>query len=101
MVGLDAELAEIRQQARDRAEAERARILSDATASAERVRRDAKASVEQELRRARAELRAEAAELAVTLAGRLLSERMTASDGERLIEDFVTKIEQAPARGGA
>jgi F-type H+-transporting ATPase subunit b len=103
MVGLDAELAEIRQQARARAEAERARILADATASAERIRRDATASVEQELRRARAELRAEAAELAVTLAGRLLKERMTASDGERLIEDFVTKVEQAPARarGGA
>jgi F-type H+-transporting ATPase subunit b len=103
MVGLDAELAEIRQQARERAEAERARLLADAVATAERIRKDAVASLDQELRRARAELRAEAADLAVTLAGRLLQEGMTSSDGEQLIDEFVTKLEQtAPgARGGA
>jgi F-type H+-transporting ATPase subunit b len=103
MAGLDAELAEIRQQTRERAEAERTRILAEAAASAERVKRDATAAVAQELRRARAELRAEAAELAVSLAGKLLQEGMTPSDGERLIDDFVSKVEQsAPgARGGA
>ena len=103
MAGLAAELQEIRQQTRERAEAERARILADAVASAERVRRDATAGLEQELRRARAALRAEAADLAVNLAGRLLQERMTPSDGQRLIDDFVTKVEQTPsgARGGA
>jgi F-type H+-transporting ATPase subunit b len=102
MAGLDAELAEIRQQTRERAEAERTRILADAAASAERIRRDATASIEQELRRARTALRAEAADLAVTLAGGLLERRMTPSDGERLIEDFVTKVEQTPpgTRGG-
>lgn len=103
MAGLDAELAEIRQQARERAEAERIRILADATASGERIRRDAETSLEQELRRARAELRAEAADLAVRLAGQLVAERMTAADGEKLLEEFVTRLgQQGPgARGGA
>lgn len=103
MASLDGELAEIREQARERAEAERVRILAEAEAGAERVKRDASAAVEQELRRARAELRAEAADLAVTLAGRLIGERLTPADGDRLVEDFVARLEQPPAgaRGGA
>lgn len=103
MARLDAELGEIRQLARERAEAERVRILADAEASAERLRRDAEAAVEQELRRARADLRAEAAELAVQLAGRLVRERMTPADGTKLIDEFVTSLGQPPpgARGGA
>lgn len=99
MLGLDAELGEIRQQARERAEAERGHILADAAAAAERVRRDAEASLEQELRRARAELRAEAAELAVRLAGRLVQESMLPSDREKLLEEFVTKLEQPRSTG--
>lgn len=94
MAGLDAELAEIRQQTRDMAELERQRILADTVASAERMRRDTAAALEQELRRARAELRAEAADLAVTLAGRLLRDRITPADGEKMIDEFVTKLEQ-------
>lgn len=99
MLGLDAELGEIRQQARERAEAECGRILADAAAAAERVRRDAEASLEQELRRARADLRAEAAELAVRLAGRLVQESMLPSDREKLLEEFVTKLEQPRSTG--
>jgi len=99
MLGLDAELGEIRQQARERAEAERGRILADAAAAAERVRRDAEASLEQELRRARADLRAEAAELAVRLAGRLVQESMTPSDREKLLDEFVTKLGQQRSTG--
>jgi len=75
LAGLDAELAEIRQQMRQRAEAEGARILAEAAASAERMKRDATAAVAQELRRARTQLRAEAAELAVSLAGKLLLDK--------------------------
>jgi len=99
MLGLDAELGEIRQQTRERAEAECGRILADAAAAAERVRRDAEASLEQELRRARADLRAEAAELAVRLAGRLVQESMLPSDREKLLEEFVTKLEQPRSTG--
>ena len=103
MAGIDAELAEIRREASERAEAERRRILAEAEASAERIRRDADAAAEQELRRARAELRAEAADLAVRLAGQLVSDRMTPADGEKLLDEFVTKLgAPAPAaRGGA
>jgi F0F1-type ATP synthase membrane subunit b/b' len=47
-------------------------------------------------------LRAEAAELALELAGRLLREELTADDRERLVAEFVERIEraQAPGAGG-
>lgn len=93
--GLDAELAEIREHARERAEADRRRILADAEASAERVRRDTQTAVEQEVRRAREELQSEAADLAMKLAAKMLSERITPADREKLVEDFVSKLEQA------
>lgn len=99
VAGLDAELAGIREQARQRADAERDRILAEAEVAAERLRRDAASALEQETRRARAELRAEAAELAVTLAGKLLREGVSSSDGDRMIDEFVSKLEQGGSRG--
>lgn len=99
MAGLDAELADIRNLARERAEAERARILADAETAAARIRRDAETALEQEVRRARASLRAEAADLAVKLAGDLLRERMTPGDGERVVDEFVTRVSTPPAGG--
>jgi F0F1-type ATP synthase membrane subunit b/b' len=58
--------------------------------------------VEQELRRARTMLRAEASELALELAERMLREELTADDRERLVAEFVERIErsQAPGAGG-
>jgi F-type H+-transporting ATPase subunit b len=99
---LDDEIAATRETTRLLAEAERERIVAEASASAERIRRDAGLAVEQEVRRARTMLRAEAAELALELAGRLLREELTADDRERLVAEFVERIErtQAPGAGG-
>ncbi len=59
------------------------------------MRRDTQAAVEQEVRRAREELQSEAADLAMKLAAKMLSERITPADREKLVEDFVSKLEQA------
>lgn len=97
MQRLDQEVEEIRQGARERAAAERDRILADAQVAAERVRRDAGAAIEQETRRARNELRQEATALALDLASDLLRQRMTAEDRARLVDEFIQKIESPPA----
>ena len=89
---LEAELAEIRDTSRRLAEDERAEILAQARATAERIRRDADAAVDQELHRARAELAAEASELAITLAARILRERVTDEDQQRLFDEFVDRV---------
>lgn len=98
---LDAEVAGIQVAVRERAEAERGRILEEARVSAERIRRDAQAAVEQEARRARETLRAEAAELAVELATKLVREQVTEADHTRLLDEFVGRVQQGAGRAPA
>jgi F-type H+-transporting ATPase subunit b len=104
LIGLDAELEEIRRHARERAEAESERILADARAAAERIRRDADAAVALELRRAREVLCDEATELAISLARERLERAVTDADRDRLLDEFIDVVGAAPgarARGGA
>lgn len=97
--GLDQELESIRATARERAEAERQRVIAEAGVAAERIRRDARAAVEQELRRAREQLRQEAAELAIQLAGEALSDKVSQQDRDRLIDEFIETIERGEDAG--
>ncbi len=99
LVDLGSEVDGIREDAGRRAEEEAERILADARASAERIRRDAQAAVAQELRRAQAALRDEAADLALEIAARKLSEQVGDADRERLVDEFITRIE--PGAGTA
>jgi F-type H+-transporting ATPase subunit b len=99
LVDLDAELERVRATARERAEAERERILADAHAAAERIRNDARAAVDQELRRAREQLRDEASALSIQLATELLEAQVTDTDRDRLLDEFIAKIEQPSTTG--
>ena len=99
LVDLDAELERVRATARERAETERERILADAHAAAERIRSDAHVAVEQELRRARDQLREEAAALSIQLASELLQAQVTDTDRDRLLDEFIAKIEQPASTG--
>jgi F-type H+-transporting ATPase subunit b len=96
---LESEVADIKRSAREAAEQEGARIVADARAAAERIRRDAASAVEREGARARARLRNETAELAVAAAESILKEQVQAADADRLFDEFLTKIESAPAAG--
>jgi F-type H+-transporting ATPase subunit b len=100
---LDEEAAEIRRSARDAAEQERERILGEARAVAERMERDAKSALGRELQRARVRLKGEVADLALELAEKLLREQVQSADRARLVDEFVTRIEQGggPRAGGA
>jgi F-type H+-transporting ATPase subunit b len=97
LIDLSSEVEEIRETSNRRAEAEAERILSDARSVADRIRRDAQAAVAQELRRAQSELQKEAAELALELAGQKLSEQIQPSDRERLVDEFITRVEPNPS----
>lgn len=99
LVNLERELEEIRTTARERAETEREHILADARASAERIQRDATAAIDQEVRRAKDGLRREASDLAVELAAGLLQDRVTDDDRERLLDEFITRVESSPGAG--
>jgi F-type H+-transporting ATPase subunit b len=99
LVDLSSEIEEIREQAGRRAEAEAERILSDARAHAARIRSDARAAIDQELRRAQKELREEAADLALEIATRTLTEQVSDSDRERLLDEFITRVEPSLGEG--
>ena len=104
LIELDAELEQIRETSRQRAESERERILADARAAAERIRGNASAAISQELRRAREQLREEATQLAIEMAAERLEREVTAADRDRLLDEFIERVEQgdgASARGGA
>jgi F-type H+-transporting ATPase subunit b len=93
LVDLSTEVEGIKDAAGRRAEDEAARILDDARAAASRIRSDAQAAISQELRRAQSELREEAADLALELATRKLTEEVVDSDRERLVDEFILRVE--------
>jgi len=97
LVELDRKVDEIRSNAQERAERESTQILADAQATAARIQRDATAAIESELRRAQSRLRAETSELAVELATRILYDHVTDEDRGRLLDEFISRIEQSPA----
>ena len=99
LVDLSGEVDQIKATATQRASDEADRIVADAQASAERIRTDAQAAIDQELRRAQASLREEAADLALELAAGKLEGEVADSDRDRLIDEFITRIE--PSTSGS
>ena len=99
LVDLTAELETIREASSRRAEEEALRILAEARATADRIRRDAQAAVDQELRRAQSKLREEAADLALELASRKLQSGVNDSDRDRLMDEFITRVEPGSVGG--
>ena len=77
------------------------RILAEARATADRIRRDAQTAVDQEVRRAQAKLREEAADLALELAAKKLQTGVTESDRDRLVDEFITRVQPTTAGGVA
>jgi F-type H+-transporting ATPase subunit b len=90
---LETQLAEIQELSRQRAEEESERILAKAREAADRMQSDAMEATAQELLRAQQELRAEAAGLAVDLATEILKEQVGDSDRQRLLDEFITRVE--------
>lgn len=97
--GMDAEVADIRRVTQAAAEQERERIVADAHVVADRIQRTAVSAVERETRRARVALREEASELAVELAAGLLKNGVTEQDRDRLVDEFVERLESENAGG--
>ena len=101
LVELSSEVEDIHETTTRRAEEESERILADARATAERIRNDAKTAVDQELRRAKAELRDEAATIALELAAQKLKDNVSEADRDRLIDEFILRVEPTTAGQGA
>jgi F-type H+-transporting ATPase subunit b len=95
---LDEEVASIRGATRESAEHEAASIVAQAEETAARIRAGARVAMESEVRRARRALRAEAGQLAVTLAAEILRQRIADEDRDRLVDEFVARVAQGGER---
>ncbi len=91
---LDEEAQTIRDSTKRAAEQERDAIIADAKKTAERIRNSASSVVDRELRSARESLRAEVAGLATEMAGGILAEKVNDGDRDRLVDEFIEKLEQ-------
>lgn len=78
---------------RKEAESEKERIIAEAKMTADKIREQAAATASQEVLKAKAELRGEAARLAVQMAEQSLRENIKKDDQDRLVNDYLTKVE--------
>ncbi len=92
LANLDAELEQLRSQARADIASEREEILRAARSLADNIARDAQRAAEQELRNARDALRSEVAKQAHALATTLAPQRLTAADQRRFLDEFLQQV---------
>lgn len=93
LAGVDKEIDELITHAREEAEVEKARTLSEAEAAVEKLKREAIAAIEQELKKSQDILTREAAVAAVALAEKIISERVTPEDHQKFITEYLEKLE--------
>jgi F-type H+-transporting ATPase subunit b len=93
LANLGTEIEALRRQAREEIAAEREQILAAATKLADAIRRDAQKAAEQEVRNAESRLREEVAAQALAISRRLAPQRLTATDHERFVGDFIRQVQ--------
>lgn len=76
-------------------ESEKAKIIERAEAAAARLKEMARLTIEQETKKAAAELKRELVEAAAQLSEELIKQQITVEDQQRLIDDYLTKVEEA------
>ncbi|UCD83738.1 MAG: ATP synthase F0 subunit B [Deltaproteobacteria bacterium] len=91
---LGKELDELRNSFKEEREKDRGMILEEAERSGKRIRNEAQGIAEGEVQRVKKLLQEEAAELTVKVAGDILKKEIGHEDQERLIEDYLERMEE-------
>lgn len=97
---IDQEIERVRAEMRDQAEAERKRILAEATVRREQMERDARVLLAQELKAAKEALFHEVVAGAMQSAEATLRSQLSAADQQRLAEEFLAGVEHSLAQRG-
>lgn len=92
---LEAETKKIISELIAEGEAEKAKIIDAAHRQAEYLKEQAKLAIQQEIKAAKESLQEEIAELSVVEAEKILRDKLFASDQERLIREFMTRVVEA------
>ena len=86
---VDAEIKSLVEGIRKDAEADKARILAAAAVQAEQMKRDAELRIAAEIEQARAQLTEEVSAAAAAAASKIVRERSTADDQNKLVSSFI------------
>ncbi len=89
---LDDEIAELKADAKKRAEADRKKIIADAKAEAERIKDSAKAAAEREAESRRKALENEILDRALERAEAAIRKTIAAGDQRRMVDDYVQSL---------
>jgi len=71
---------------------EKQRIIEDAGKEAEKIRQQAARTIEQEMIKARSKIRKEYTEVIIEMAEDLIRKKLTESDHERLVKEYIEKV---------
>jgi len=91
---MDDEILALKETIRKEGEIEREEILKQAEVTSHKIAEEAKETIKLEAAKARREIQSEVVSLAVGLAESLIMQNLDEADERRLIEDFITKVEE-------
>ncbi|HOE16077.1 MAG TPA: ATP synthase F0 subunit B [Syntrophorhabdaceae bacterium] len=89
---LDDEIAAFRKTVAEETEKEKKKIIDEATEFASRIREQARIAYEQETKDAMSRIKEEIARLTVERAEKLIAEKLTKEDHNRMVGDFIEKL---------
>ena len=92
LAGLDTEIAAFKQTVMSEIEHEKAKIIAEATQFASKMKEQAHLSYEQELKEIKNKIKEDIAQLTIEGAGKLIAEKISKPDHEKMIEDFIVKL---------
>lgn len=98
---LDAELAKLREDFKRAGMEERDRMVAEAAERAHKMHAEAHFLVEQQIKTLRDDLTREAIEAAVSAADKILRERATGADQQRLADEYLTRLRASVESGTA
>jgi F-type H+-transporting ATPase subunit b len=93
LAGVDKEIEELITHAREEAEVEKERVLADAQSAVEKLKKEAVVAIEQELKKSQDLLTREAADAAVVLAEKIISEKVSPEDHQKFVTEYLEKLE--------
>jgi F-type H+-transporting ATPase subunit b len=90
-----AEIEEIHDSFTTEGQRERDRIIKNAEREADKIKKQAESTAVQEVKKARFALRAEAVDIAVSMAEELLTKNISKDDQKKITRDFIQKTSEA------
>jgi F-type H+-transporting ATPase subunit b len=92
LAGLDEEIATFKKTVMSEVENEKVKIIAEATQFASKMKEQARLSYEQELKEVKNKIKEDIAQLTIEGAGKLIAEKISKPDHEKMIEDFIVKL---------